>query len=346
MTSLRALRQGQATPCASRLNGVPRLSEIENPRPPGGEGCKKNGEERRTAKIQTQPFFKLGRPSAHVASFQEMKLLLLLISFWLSIGCGACATIAPAGASDELERTWEAAIVAIPEKYFRLDGSPGMSPILAGRMKDMMPGLAKIPAGIKMPLVIYMHGCAGLDFYADKDKRFLVRHGYAFLAPDSFARQYKPKSCEPMTHTGGFHRGVLEFRLAEASHAHEMAKTLPWVDQRNIFMMGFSEGGITTARYGRGGLAGRIILGWTCHAPWPEYKGVLGPLDEPILAVVASKDPWFKDPSLSGDCGGPMASGRKIESITVDADVHYIQGFPEIQSKIIQFLEANRRPGN
>lgn len=41
-----------------------------------------------------------------------------------------------------------------------------------------------------------------------------------------------------------------------------------------------------------------------------------------------------------------MASGRKIESITVDADVHYVQGFPEIQSKIIQFLEANRRPGN
>jgi dienelactone hydrolase len=191
-----------------------------------------------------------------------------------------------------------------------------------------------------------MHGCAGFDFYADKDKRFLVRHGYAFLAPDSFARQYKPKSCDPMTHTGGFHRGVLEFRLAEASYAHEVAKTLPWVDQKNIFMMGFSEGGITTARYGRGGLAGRIILGWTCHAPWSEYEGISGPPDEPILAVVASKDPWFKNPSLSGDCGRPTASGRKIDSITVEADVHYVQDFPEIQSKIIQFLEMNRRPGN
>ena len=140
------------------------------------------------------------------------------------------------------------------------------------------------------------------------------------------------------------HRDVLDFRLAEASYAHEAAKNLPWVDKRNIFMMGFSEGGITTAQYRRGGLAGRIILGWTCNVGWHEYDGISGPWDEPILAVVASKDPWFRKPSSSGHCGSSMFFRRNAESVVVNVNFHDVQRLPEVQEKILKFLEANRRP--
>ena len=258
--------------------------------------------------------------------FLQLSICFLSV-FWLS----ACATIGAAKAPDELERTLDEAIVAIPA--FRIFGI----------YEDVRDVLALIPAYKKMPLVIYMHGCSGLMQSALSDIGFLAHHNYAVLAPNSFARKYRPEACNPETCTGGLFRGVLDFRLAEASYAHEAAKNLPWVDKRNIFMMGFSEGGITTAKYGRGSLAGRIILGWTCNAGWPEYNGISGPRDEPILTIVASNDPWFTSPDTFGDCGSSMLFRPNSESVVVDSTGHYIHGNPELRKKILQFLESNRR---
>lgn len=261
-----------------------------------------------------------------------------LILFWLN----ACATMDIANAPDELARTLDDAIVAIPARYFKWDVPSGM--FTKGRTKDVLQDLTKIAAEKKIPLVIYLHGCAGFGSASNHDINFLLNNGYAVLAPNSFARKYKPQSCDPNTYTGGFHRGVLYFRLAEATYAHEAAKNLPWVDKRNIFMMGFSEGGITTAQYRRGGLAGRIILGWTCNSGVPEKRGISGPRDEPILAVVASNDPWFRDPSYSGHCGNWTSFRRNVESVVVNVNFHHVQSLPEVKEKILKFLELNRRP--
>lgn len=274
----------------------------------------------------------------------KIRLLRLWICLLSPIWLSACATMGTGNAPDELARTFDEAVVAIPKIYFRLDASQGMPDLVYGGMKDVARDLAKISAEPKIPLIIYMHGCAAFSISGINDILFLGNNGYAVLAPNSFARKFKPISCNPSTYTGGLHRDVLHFRLAEARYAHEKVKSLPWVDQRNIFMMGFSEGGITTAQYDSGGLAARIILGWTCHSGWTEYTGISGPRDEPILAVVASRDPWFKDPSTWGDCGGTMAFRRKVESIVVNTDIHDVQSFPQIREKILQFLEANRRP--
>jgi dienelactone hydrolase len=217
-------------------------------------------------------------------------------------------------------------------------------------MKNAKEDLAKRVGEKKIPLVIYLHGCSRFGWSTNNDISFLLRNGYAVLAPNSFARKYKPTSCDSATHTGGLHRGVLDFRLAEASYAHEAAKNLPWVDKRNIFMVGFSEGGLTTAKYGRGGLAGRIILGWTCNSEWSEHNGISGPGDEPILAVVSSNDPWFRSPGSSGDCGSSMLFRRNARSVVVDVklrgvtSLHDVQSLPEVQQEILQFLETHRRP--
>jgi hypothetical protein len=269
--------------------------------------------------------------------FLQLSICFLLV-FWLS----ACATMDIANAPDELARTLDYGIVAIPAQYFKWDVPSGISTI--GLMKDVAQDLTKIAGENKIPLVIYLHGCNGLDQSSSIDIEFLLSNGYAVLAPSSFARKYKPKSCEPSTATGGLHRDVLSFRLAEANYAHQAANNLPWVDKRTIFMMGFSEGGITAAKYQRGGLAGRIILGWTCNSAWPEYSGISGPRDEPILAVVASNDPWYSRPSTSGHCGSWMLLRRNAESVVVNVNFHAVQFFPEVREKIVKFLELNRRP--
>jgi dienelactone hydrolase len=256
--------------------------------------------------------------------------------------------IRTANAPEELARTLNDAIVAIPAEYYK--GEAPSDIFSWGRMKKVKQDLANIAGEKKMPLVIYLHGCGGFGWNTNQDISLLLRNGYAVLAPNSFARKYKPTSCDSMTYTGGFHRDVLNFRLAEASYAHEAAKNLPWVDKRNIFMVGFSEGGLTTAKYGRGGLAGRIILGWTCNSEWSEHNGISGPRDEPILAVVSSNDPWFRSPGSSGDCGSSMLFRRNARSVVVDVklrgvtSLHDVQSLPEVQQEILQFLETHRRP--
>ena len=269
------------------------------------------------------------------------KIILFLLAVFLS----GCATTGAANDPAELARTLDGAIVGIPALYLKSDDSSEKPYDLYGYFALLRADLAKKLNGKKLPLVIYMHGCDAkvaklrygeIDLYVDND--------YAVLAPDSFARKYKPKSCESRTYTRGLHRGVIRFRLAEARNAHETVKTLPWVDQRNIFMVGFSQGGITAAKYGRGGLAGRIILGWICHSGWPEYEGISGPREEPILAVVAARDPWFKYNSTLGHCGDYMFLRPNSESIVVDTSSHRVQGSRKIQEKILQFLETNRRP--
>ena len=70
---------------------------------------------------------------------------------------------------------------------------------------------------------------------------------------------------------------VLKIRLIDAEHAVTQAKKLDWVDKNNVFLVGHSEGGITTARYNPeskiASVTARVIEGWTCNAGWDEYRG-------------------------------------------------------------------------
>jgi dienelactone hydrolase len=260
-----------------------------------------------------------------------------LAAFWSS----SCAMVNRNNKPEELARTFDRATIVIP-KHLNPDDPLSSKRVLTDEVISIKKEIENIPSDRAIPLIIYMHGCDGLGMIDFRTFHFLARNGYAVLAPNSFARKYKPRSCDPETYKSGFHRGVLGFRLAEAKYAHEAAKKMPWVDKKNIFLMGFSEGGITTAKYPHGGLAGRIILGWTCNAGWPEYEGISGPRDVPILAVVASNDPWFRRPSLSGHCNDGLFTTRNIESIVIDANYHAVHTLTSVKNKILEFLQTNR----
>ncbi len=81
--------------------------------------------------------------------------------------------------------------------------------------------------------------------------------------------------------------------------------------------MGLSQGGVTTATLKEEGrpVNARIIEGWGCHAGWTEYKGLNAAPGQPVLALVAANDPWFRADYLQGDCGAFMddadASGSR-----------------------------------
>lgn len=238
----------------------------------------------------------------------------------------------------ELERTWRAALVRIPGRG-------------AGYLKTTMNDLIENRSSIqgRWPTVIYMHGCTGIWSGTYTRINLLAKNGYAVIAPASFAREKYPKSCDPENHTGGLYRPTLKMRQNDAGYAIAKAKKLPWVDRTNVFLMGLSEGGITTATFlskapGRS-LRARIVEGWTCRAGWHEYRGIKAPDSEPVLTLVGLEDPWFQNSYNKGSCTGFLDKSNGSKSVVYSKGYlrwrHELLEDKSVQRTVIDFLKEH-----
>ncbi len=259
------------------------------------------------------------------------RALAALLLLPLLLLASPCARSADA----ELQRTWDKAWVFAPATssigYKRLD-TAGLTAYLAS--------LPSPPTVV----VVYAHGCDGLSEISAATGRFLAQAGYLMVAPDSFARQDKPVSCKPISHQGGLHRAVLGWRQAEMQFAFDQVEQIPSLKGVPVILMGHSEGAITVATIAAVPAAGRIIEGWTCHAGWPEYRGLNAPPDQPVLALSSEKDPWFRDPELSGDCGAFMQGHPAQRSVVYRApsylaDKHWLSSDKDVQKIILDFIQ-------
>ncbi len=208
----------------------------------------------------------------------------------------------------EIARTFERAFVAMPGQ--------GGGQTLATRMgAEPLADYLRAAGAVKFPTVLYLHGCAGLNGLTPL--RAMARRGFAVVAPDSFARRFRPRQCDPVSRTGGRNVYVFDFRAAEISYALHRFRRLPWIDKRRLFMVGVSEGGLAVAQYRGDEFRARVITEWTCNGS-PLVRGLAAAPDEPVLAVVRADDPWYtrvRGRGQRGDCGaffGPRPRSRSI----------------------------------
>ena len=237
---------------------------------------------------------------------------------------------------DELHRTWQAALVRIPRNQ----------QVFAGQISDLP--LEGVSVEKQLPTVIYLHGCSGIWWGTYIRLDFFAENGFAVIAPTSFARAKYPKSCDPATKRAGLYRETLKMRQYDALNAIKNAKELDWVDSRNIFLVGFSQGGITSATLSTNidtTVNARVIEGWTCHAGWSEYRGINAPVSEPVLALVADQDPWFQDSWTRGSCGRYMNSENGSRSIVYRTgslmSKHSLLDDPDVQNRVLAFLHTH-----
>jgi dienelactone hydrolase len=137
-------------------------------------------------------------------------------------------------------------------------------------------------------------------------------------------------------------------RQYDALNAIKNAKQLDWVDSRNIFLVGFSQGGITSATLSTNidtTVNARVIEGWTCHAGWSEYRGINAPVSEPVLALVADQDPWFQDSWTRGSCGRYMNSENGSRSMVYRTgslmSKHSLLDDSDVQNRVLEFLHTH-----
>ena len=201
-----------------------------------------------------------------------------------------------------IQDTWDRAEIWIHPKPFGFCN---------GRLSDpqVQSVLRQLPAVSKLATVIYLHGCGFRKAAGWTLARWLVKAGYAFIMPDSFARAGRPETCNNWTHErlpGAPGEAVYRMRQEEIQNAVEQVRALPWVDTENLFFMGHDEGGDAVAEYPGGGLRARVISGSAPAAcelrpalrssPWPPSKT---PGWRPILPIPALarrrrvRRPWF-----------------------------------------------------
>lgn len=269
----------------------------------------------------------------------RIRVIAALFAFGLFSGCGGFPpheASAQAPTVEELQsdigRSVDYAMVFLPR---------GLEPPLAGRMNspEIEAALAQVDPARPLATLIYMHGCTGLgDFEL---LRKIAQRGFAVVAPDSFARRYRPMQCDPKAHTGGRNVFVFDFRMAEVSYTLHRLRQLPWVDQNRLFLAGTSEGGVAAALYRGDDFRARVIAQWTCHGA-PLVRGLAAPPNEPVLAVVRADDPWYdprRTPGQRGDCGAYMGDRPRSESIVLrNGPGHNVFDDPKATRRVLDFL--------
>lgn len=237
-------------------------------------------------------------------------------------------------AGPEVRITWERAYVMLPVAKDRLVGGRMDEPLIREE-------LAGLPPGKKFRAVLFMHGCAGLSPGNFDYMHLLAGEGYAVIAPDSFARPGRPKTCDPRRHRGipgAPHARVTAMRQEEIQHGLERTRGLAWVDAENLFLMGHSQGGSAAAAFPNRGFRGVIISGSTC-----QY-GLNAPEGTPVLSIYSEKDPWLRNRSPRGCEEWKWARGFPIEFHLFPGSAHSLAGNARARALIRGFLERHALP--
>jgi dienelactone hydrolase len=233
-------------------------------------------------------------------------------------------------AESDIALTFEQAVVAVPR-------GDGASPLL-GRMSDLEVQRLLGQAGRRLPVILYMHGCDGIGDTAALEA--LAEAGFVVVAPNSFARRFRPLQCSVSAGTGGQNVFVFDFRLTEISYAVHRLQGQPWVDLWRLFLIGTSEGGVAAALYRGEWFRARVIAQWTCHGNH-FVRGLAGRPDEPVLAIVRADDPWYRanrTANQAGDCGAFMAGRPRSRSLILDSEGHDVFGHPATLPAVLDFL--------
>ena len=151
--------------------------------------------------------------------------------------------------------------------------------------------------GGPFPAVLMMHGCAGLTKATSDSLRghaeFLVEHGYLAVIVDSFTGRGKSGGmvCERIEEQ----RFARYYRKIDAYNTLRYLRSLSYVDSRNVFLMGQSQGGTIAfevadlVQYPK---VGDDLRFNAVAAFYPYCERIPDRLRSPLLVLGGEKDDW------------------------------------------------------
>lgn len=203
--------------------------------------------------------------------------------------------------------------------------------------------MASIPGTAHVPAVVYMHGCSGLSPEFNGIGALLADWGYAVFAPNSFAAGDRPwqPDCGKTRFRPWPSKRINQRRLAEIAHTAWQVGRLPWIDPRNVYLIGLSEGGAAVARYSGDAFRGHIIIAAQCRSLTSPTHYLGAPKSTPVLAVHAKHDRAIR--VVSGGGVTCRVGGRPLSEVVIlDTTTHYIGSFSQTLEAVRRFLRRTR----
>ena len=147
-----------------------------------------------------------------------------------------------------------------------------------------------------IPVVLYMHGSSGLGT-GERYRKWIVENtNFIFFAPNSFALKNRPvyRSPDKIKKYNKVHK----LRHKELEYNLKKIKKINFTDNNNIFLMGNSEGAVTSSMYNKYVFKGRIITAFSCENCYfiNDYK-IGAKKYEPILNIIGNEDEYFSNKS-------------------------------------------------
>ncbi|MGH6894042.1 MAG: dienelactone hydrolase family protein [Dongiaceae bacterium] len=217
-----------------------------------------------------------------------------------------------------------------------------------GRLRHIEGFFAGIPAGAKLPAVLYLHDCPGLKIEAVRDIDELAAAGFAVFAPDSFDSRERKSDCVRFEFVAGLNPDAYVQRQSEILVALTEMRKLSWIDSSAIILYGLGEGALAAANYPGSDFRGVVLTGWTCGAAqYPDdVAGLKTPPDIPVFALVSRYDPWFDREGRAGNCGVYMAGRKYAQSIVIEnRGLHHITWMDDRATEAVRrFLKSLMPP--
>ena len=229
--------------------------------------------------------------------------------------------------------TWEGGFHSLPGSATRSGENEDIS-FIQNNPKSWSDRVQKdyLKPDVTLPAVIYLHGCSGprtAQAWAQDFNGF----GFAFFAPNSFARPGRVAKCSyRKKHNKRNRRRIHLQRREELRYALQQIKRLPWIDKKRLVLVGFSEGGHAAAAFNGVGFTAHILLGTDCRTVGRKPRA---PNGVAVLNIVGSKDRY--------GYGRGCAIRRNIrgsKSVVLRGAGHNIQGRREAVTAVTKFLNA------
>jgi dienelactone hydrolase len=187
--------------------------------------------------------------------------------------------------------------------------------------------LFKPPGVGPFPAVVLMHGCGGwqpaVHYALESHAEFLAGHGFVVLDLDSFGPRHV--SADAMCASDTRLQQALVYRAYDAFDALRYLRSQAFIDPRNIFLMGQSNGGSVAIevarashvkRYNGDGTGFRAIV---AYYPWcGMLTRTVAHLVAPLLVFSGGRDDWVS----ASECENAQTVGDSFQVHVYPEAIH------------------------
>lgn len=187
---------------------------------------------------------------------------------------------------ENFDDTYRYAYIGFPK------GFGGIKKAFYGTFDEFNKKYPNVKVDKAYPTLLYMHGSSGL-YKGDVYRKLVVEKlGFIFFAPNSYKIKNRPTYKSPTKEKK--YNKVHKIRVAEINYNHKKLKMLDYIDNKNIFLMGNSEGGLAVAIYNASSFRGRIVTAFSCESSYFYKNFKLGSKkSKPFLNIIGTHDEFF-----------------------------------------------------